>query len=112
MSEQTVDAMREYQVVIRGEHVEDDGYRQDLECAEGQAWYEVALPACPDCGGDLVWWEAGYAPGTRRCLGRSIGTRGGQPAYREDGGCGSLFSVQCCDGRVWLQRERGSLVDE
>jgi hypothetical protein len=26
--------------------------------------------------------------------------------YSTAGGCASLFSVQCRDGRVWLQRER------
>lgn len=36
----------------------------------GRAWWEVPLPACPDCGGDLVWYEAGYVPGTRKCMGK------------------------------------------
>lgn len=42
-----------------------------------RAWWEVALPPCPDCGADIVWYEAGYVPGTRKCT-----------------GCGSMFSVQ------------------
>jgi len=36
---------------------------------------QPVLPACPDCGGSLVWREEEYVPGTRAC------TR-----------CGSLFS--------------------
>jgi hypothetical protein len=41
------------------------------------AWWDIPLPPCPDCGGELVWDEAGHVPGTRLCM-----------------GCGSLFSVQ------------------
>ena len=55
---------------------DDDGLRIDLGDVVG-AWYEIPLPPCPDCGGTLVWAEAGYVPGTRQCT-----------------GCGSLFSVQ------------------
>ena len=67
------------------------------------AWYDVPLPPCPDCGGDLVWWEAGYVPGTghipgtRKCVGQPTGKSDGRPTYDPDGGCGSLFSVQTRD---------------
>lgn len=57
-------------------------------------WWEVPLPPCPDCGGDLVWWEAGYVPGTRKCLGQPEGHEDGLPLYDQDGGCGSLFTVE------------------
>ena len=39
--------------------------------------YAVPLPPCPDCGGELLWFEAGYVPGTRKCA----------------NGCGSFFRV-------------------
>lgn len=65
------------------------------------AWWEVPLPCCFDCRGDLRWCEAGYVPGTRRCR-----------------NCGALFNViNTADGRVRLQRETlyqphpGRLVD-
>ncbi len=32
-----------------------------------QAWWEIPLPPCPDCGGEIIWAEAGHAPGTREC---------------------------------------------
>ena len=121
------------------------------------AWWDVPLPQCPDCGDDVVWYEAGYVPGTRKCVGLPIGgrpttlmdSRVPQPedyqptvrdriveltterntcsddrvdeidiealklllpwtklAYENDGGCGSMFSVQCDAGRVHLRRER------
>ena len=54
----------------------DDGLRIEMGTVTG-AWYNVPLPACPDCGGEVVWAEAGYVTGTRQCT-----------------GCGSLFSVQ------------------
>jgi hypothetical protein len=54
----------------------DDGLRIEMGPVT-TAWYDVPLPACPDCGRTLVWAEAGYVPGTRQCA-----------------GCGSLFSVQ------------------
>lgn len=77
-------------VLIRDEMTDDDGLSIDMGAlAAGVAWWEVPLPPCPDCGGQVVWWEAGYVPGTRKCL-----------------GCGSLFSVQSCDRQVSLRRER------
>ena len=36
---------------------------------------DEGYPACPDCGGDLVWAEAGRVPGSREC-----------------GSCGSQFA--------------------
>lgn len=80
-------------VCIRGEDAEPDGLTVEMGPVTG-AWWEVPLPACPDCGDDLVWWEAGYVPGTRKCLGKPIGEKDGQPTYDNEGGCGSLFSVQ------------------
>ncbi len=44
-----------------------------------QAWYDVPLPPCPDCGGDLKWAESGNVPGTRRCVGEPIGGRPTNP---------------------------------
>lgn len=41
------------------------------------AWWEVMLPACLDCDGDVVWYEAGYVPGARRCV-----------------SCGSMYTVE------------------
>lgn len=67
--------MGKHYVVIRGERAGDDGYHQDLDCGPDQAWYDAPLPTCPDCGGDLIWWEAGYVPGTRACAGEPIGGR-------------------------------------
>ena len=32
---------------------------------EGNGTY----PPCPDCGGEIVWNEAGQVPGTRMCAG-------------------------------------------
>lgn len=29
--------------------------------------WDVPLPPCPDCDGELVWFEAGFVPGTRLC---------------------------------------------
>ncbi len=82
--------MSEYQVKIRGEYTADDGLKIDMpKTAPYQAWYEVPLPPCPDCGGDLLWWEAGHVPGTRKC-----------------NSCGSLFSVQTDGGEVYLCREK------
>ena len=82
--------MAEYQVKIRGEYADDDGFRLDMPRTEPfQAWYEIPLPACPDCGGNIVWAEAGHVPGTRQCV-----------------ACGSLFSVQTGEGKVFLRRER------
>lgn len=86
--------MSEYQVKIRGEYADDDGLRIEMPKTEPhQAWYEIDLPPCPDCGGDIIWWEAGYVPGTRKC-----------------NGCGSLFSVRPLQtddgGKVYLCREQ------
>lgn len=149
--------MSEYQVKIKGEYADDDGLRIEMpRTAPYQAWHEIPLPLCPDCGGDLVWYEAGYAPGTRKCMGQPLDPpttildrRLPQPGdypdavseqiealtrrrntcpdeevatidreiiqilkpwieldYDESGGCGSMFSVQCAGGAVYLRRER------
>ena len=82
--------MSDYQTQIRGEYADDDGREIDMGAIpERTAWWEIPLPKCPDCGGNVEWFEAGYAPGTRKCL-----------------GCGSMFSVQTADGRALLRRER------
>jgi len=55
------------------------------------AWWEILLPPCPKCGGDLVWYEAGYVPGTRKCMGiplkdeitSVLDARLPQPPYKE-----------------------------
>ena len=103
--------MSRYQVLIRGELVDDDGL--DIDCGPiTGAWWEVPLPQCPDCGGDVIWYEAGHVPGTRACAGQPVGVQGdGRKSYaaengRLTGGCGSIFSAQTRDGHVWLIRER------
>jgi len=66
------------EVCIRGEYVSAE--KNQIELLAGPcvgAWWDVPLPPCPDCGGEIVWAEAGYVPGTRRCV-----------------ACGSRFSVQ------------------
>ena len=97
--------MSDYHVITKAEWAEDDGLQLDLGPVGGTtgrvAWHKMPLPQCPDCGGDLVQYEAGYAPGTRRCMGTVT-----DGAYDEDGGCGSLFRVDCRIARVWLHRER------
>ena len=81
---------RAYLVKIRGEYDEDDGLRIEMpRTTPYQAWHEIPLPACPDCGGNIVWAEAGHVPGTRQCV-----------------ACGSLFSVQTDGGKVYLCREK------
>lgn len=55
----------------------------DVEMVAGPVittWWEVPLPACPDCGGALIWAEAGLVPGARECA-----------------GCGSLFRAETRD---------------
>lgn len=76
---------------------------EDVKVVAGpitDAWHDVPLPPCPDCGGDLVWYEAGYVPGTRKCCGTPVAVvddpaypDGKRRSYADDGGCGSLFSV-------------------
>jgi len=81
---------KDYQVQIRGEYAQDDGLRIDLGTLRpDQAWWQAPLPPCPDCGGGIVWHEAGYVPGTRKCV-----------------GCGSLFHVETEHGRVMLSRSK------
>lgn len=63
--------------VIRGEYVDADP-SEDVELpipsAPGGEYYnpvnagDAGYPACPDCGGDLVWAEAGRVPGSRDCI--------------------------------------------
>lgn len=86
-----------HQVRIGGELADDDGVELDLgPLAPGEAWWDKALPPCPDCGGTVLWWEAGYVPGTRKCISTDA---------KE--GCGSMFSVKVTpEGRVILRRER------
>lgn len=168
--------MSEYHVLIKGEPADDDGLSIDMGAVGRRSWWDVPLPPCPDCGGDLVWYEAGYVPGTRKCIGEPIGgrvtnpimdrrvpyiglggdddVRNGRPPrlatwerlrilslygersvcddgrvaeidaellrlldgsiqreYLEDGGCGSMFSVKCADGRAALCREQFSEKD-
>jgi hypothetical protein len=73
--------MSEYEVLLRGEYVEDDGVEIDMGAPEaGESKWSLPLPHCPDCGGDLVWWEAGNVPGTRKCVGLPVGGRPTNPA--------------------------------
>lgn len=92
-----------HKVQIKGQLVADDDLRLDMGEITG-AWWEVPLPPCPDCGGDLVWYEAGYVPGTRKCMGKPTGP--GEKTYDQDGGCGSLFNVHTEGGHAILVRER------
>ena len=65
--------------VVAGRYVDAEDVA-DVELLAGPcvgAWWDVPLPPCPDCGGGIVWAEAGYVPGARRCV-----------------ACGSLFSAQ------------------
>lgn len=81
-----------YKVQVRGEIANDDGLAIDMgQAGPGlSAWWEVPLPACPDCGGELAWSEFGGVPGERRCK-----------------GCDSLFVVETPGGRrVELRRLR------
>lgn len=57
--------------------LDDEGtpIRIDLGEIDG-AWWDVPLPPCPDCDGELEWAEAGHVPGARQCT-----------------GCGHLFLV-------------------
>jgi hypothetical protein len=100
--------MTTYIVRIRNERSDDDGWGTDLgPVPPATAWWEVQLPPCPDCGGDMVWYEAGHVPGTRRCMGAPIRRHeDSRPIYDHDGGCGSMFSVQASGGRVMVRRER------
>lgn len=77
-----------YLVRIQQNLIEDDGWYQELVLNENEAWYNAELPSCPDCGGDLVWFEAGYVPGTRKCLGKPIDDK----TYLIKNGCGSMFN--------------------
>jgi hypothetical protein len=81
---------------VRGETRSADDVA-DVEVIAGpitDAWYDVPLPRCPDCGGDVAWYEAGYVPGARKCLGARIATEEGEPVYDTAGGCGSLYTVE------------------
>jgi uncharacterized protein (DUF983 family) len=77
-----------HQVVIGDRYCRDDGLELTLDAPNG--WDDCQAGACPDCGGEWVWYEAGYVPGTRRC-----------------NGCGSMFSVFPSEnGRATMRRER------
>ena len=98
----------DYHVIIRGEPADDDGLRIEMGRVQRDAsMWDLSLPRCPDCGGDMVWYEAGYVPGTRKCLGAPVGrTPDGRPEYDTASGCGSMYSVQIDDGAVYVRRER------
>lgn len=70
---------REYIYCVKGALVEREK-AGDILVVMGpitDAWWDVPLPQCPDCGGAVLCAEAGYAPGARQC-----------------NDCGSLFSVE------------------
>ena len=92
-------------VIIKGEENENDGLSINMGPVNG-SWYDISLPPCPDCGGDVVWFEAGYVPGTRKCVGK-INNNG---RYAIDGGCGSFFSVAVHDNHVYLERQIFQMV--
>jgi hypothetical protein len=96
---------------IWGELADDAQGNPDLgDPPPDTEWYEVPLPRCPDCGGDLVRDEADHGAGRLKCAGRSIGSCDGRPTYCVDGGCGSLFDVDASRGRVTLQRKQFHLA--
>jgi hypothetical protein len=103
--------MNSYQVEIWGELTDDAQWKPDLgDPPPDTEWYEPPLPRCPECSGDLVWDEADDWPRSLKCAGRRIGSCGGRPTYRSDGGCGSLFDVVAERGRVTLQRKEFHLT--
>jgi hypothetical protein len=55
----------------------------------GVAWWDLPLPPCPDCKGEIVWAEAGLVPGARECT-----------------GCGSRFSVGTLRYEDYAQAEQ------
>ena len=104
--------MSDYRVRMQGETTDDDELTIDMGAIAG-AWWDVPLPACPDCGGDVVWYEAGFGPGTRKCMGQPVAVvddaaypDGKRRTYDEANSCGSMFSVQTDAGRASLRRER------
>ena len=103
--------MNVYQVRIWGELTHDAHGKPDLgDPPPDTEWYEVPLPRCPDCGGDLVSDEDNNGPGSLKCAGRPIGSRDGRPTYCVDAGCGSLFDVDARRDRVTLQRKQFHLA--
>ena len=59
--------------------------------------YEISTeqfeyPACPDCGGKIVWAEAGGVPGTRRCIGIEGQRNPAGRGTRDAAGCGSRYA--------------------
>jgi hypothetical protein len=58
----------------------------DMGLVGDRAWWDIPLPLCPKCGGNLVWYEAGYVPGTRKCK-----------------TCRELYMVIVEDGRALLK---------
>ena len=46
-------------------------------------------PPCPDCGGTIVWAEAGGVPGSRRCVGKLTRV---DEHFDPEAGCGSRFA--------------------
>ena len=97
---------------IGGDYVEN---QPDVDIEMGEfvgSWWDVPLPACPDCGGELFWAEAGHVPGARECE-----------------TCGSLFSVEtvteqdavpeeptntyaCDNGHRWSATEEQDISNE
>ena len=39
----------------------------DMGLVGDRALWDIPLPSCPKCGGNLVWFEAGHVPGMRKC---------------------------------------------
>lgn len=90
------DASRRTRYEVRGEYVAADDV-EDVRVVAGPVTADLAavpLPPCPDCGGDVVWYEAGYVPWARRCVGQPIREDDGLPVYDDEGGCGSMFTVE------------------
>ena len=58
---------------IRGEDApasaERDVTLEIVETIPPRGFAREEYPPCPDCGGEIVWAEAGGVPGSRKCMG-------------------------------------------
>lgn len=70
-----------------------------------RAWWDVPLPPCPHCGGAILWWEAGWVPGVRRCCGPEIPDGSGW--HDAAAGCGRIYRVWTWHGRVFMREMVG-----
>lgn len=84
--------MANQQVKIKGQLAQDDGYEFQLgkvDESERRTWWDIPMPPCPDCGQVLSGDEAAHATSPIECR-----------------NCGSVFSTQTRDDKIWLRRHR------